>query len=95
MRVMLAESLRAVISQRLVPRANGQGRVPVLELLMVNTAAASLIRDDKMFQLGSVMQTGKAAGMITLDESLQELLKAGTISADTARKLAVKKERFA
>ncbi len=94
MRVMLAESLRAVISQRLVPKAGGVGRVPAIELLMVNTAVGNLIRDDKVFQLSSVMQTGKAAGMITLDESLQELLKAGAISADTARKLASKKDRF-
>jgi twitching motility protein PilT len=95
MRVMLAESLRAVVSQRLVPKAGGVGRVPAIELLMVNTAVGNLIRDDKVFQLASVMQTGKAAGMITLDESLQELLKAGAISADTARKLASKKDRFA
>jgi twitching motility protein PilT len=95
MRVMLAESLRAVISQRLLPRATGQGRVPAIELLMVNTAVANLIRDDKIFQLGSVMQTGKAAGMVTLDESLQELLKTGAIAVETARKHATKKERFA
>lgn len=94
MRVMLSESLRAVISQRLVPRAKGGGRVPAIELLMVNTAVSNLIRDDKTHQLPSVMQTGKAAGMMTLDDSLDELLRAGTITVESARRFAVRKERF-
>jgi twitching motility protein PilT len=94
MRVMLADSLRAVVSQRLVPRANGPGRVPALELLIVNIAVSNLIRDDKAHLVPSVMQTGKAAGMMTLDDSLDELQRAGTISMDSARRFAVKKERF-
>jgi twitching motility protein PilT len=93
-RVMLAESLRAVVSQRLVPMAIGRGRVPAIELLMVNAAVSNLIREDKTHQLPSVMQTGKAAGMVTLDDSLQELVSAGIIAADAARKVATKKERF-
>jgi twitching motility protein PilT len=93
-RVMLAESLRAVVSQRLLPLATGSGRVPAVELLMVNTAVSNLIREDKTHQLPSVMQTGKAAGMLTLDDSLGELIAAGTITADAARRVAVKKERF-
>jgi twitching motility protein PilT len=94
MRVMLAESLRAVISQRLVPKAKGGGRVPAVELLMVNTAVSNLIREDKTHQLPSVMQTGKAAGMMTLDDSLDDLVRAGTITAESARRYAVRKERF-
>ena len=93
-RSMLAESLRAVVSQRLVPMATGRGRVPAIELLMVNTAVANLIRDGKTHQLPSVMQTGKAAGMITLDDSLAELVSAGTVTTEAARKLAMRKERF-
>ncbi|MDD9966308.1 MAG: PilT/PilU family type 4a pilus ATPase [Myxococcales bacterium] len=93
-RVMLAESLRAVISQRLVPTTDGNGRVPALELLMVSTAVSNIIRDNKTYQLPSVMQTGKAAGMITLDDSLDALVKAGTITSEAARRCAVKKERF-
>jgi twitching motility protein PilT len=93
-RAMLAESLRAVISQRLVPTASGKGRVPAVELLMVNTAVSNLIREDKTHQLPSVMQTGKAAGMLTLDDSLDELVRAGTVSSETARRFAVRKERF-
>lgn len=93
-RVMLAESLRAVISQRLVPRADGGGRVPALELLMVSTAVSNIIRDNKTYQLPSVMQTGKAMGMVTLDDSLAALTAAGTITQEQAHRFAVKKERF-
>ena len=93
-RVMLAESLRAIVSQRLLPRADGKGRVPAFELMMVNTAVSSLIREDKTFQLPSVMQTGKAAGMITLDDSIAELLQQRLISVETARKFSVRKDRF-
>jgi twitching motility protein PilT len=91
---MLAESLRAVVSQRLLPMSVGRGRVPAIELMMVNTAVSNLIREDKAHQLPSVMQTGKAAGMITLDDSLDELVAAGTIAIETARRVAVRKERF-
>ena len=93
-RVMLAESLRAILSQRLLPRADGPGRVPAFELMMVNTAVSSLIREDKTFQLPSVMQTGKAAGMVTLDDSIAELLQQRVISVETARRFAVRKDRF-
>jgi twitching motility protein PilT len=93
-RAMLAESLRAVVSQRLVPKASGKGRVPAIELMMVTHAVSNLIREDKTHQLPSVMQTGKAAGMITLDDSLDELLRAQVIERETARRFAVRKERF-
>jgi twitching motility protein PilT len=94
-RTMLAESLRAVVSQRLVPMAVGRGRVPAVELLMVTTAVSNLIREDKTHQLPSVMQTGRASGMMTLDDSLEELVRSGTVTAEAARRFAVKKERFA
>jgi len=93
-RSMLAESLRAVVSQRLVPRASGKGRAPAIELLMVTHAVSTLIREDKMHQIPSVMQTGKAAGMITLDDSLDDLLRGQIINSETARRFAVRKERF-
>jgi twitching motility protein PilT len=93
-RVMLAESLRAIVSQRLLPRADGKGRVPAFELMMVTTAVSTMIREDKTFQLPSVMQTGKAAGMITLDDSIAELLQQRLISVETARKFSVRKDRF-
>ena len=94
MRVMLSESLRAVVSQRLVPQQSGNGRVPAVELLMVNTAVSNIIRDDKAHQLPSVMQTGKAQGMLTMDDSLAELVRSGAISKEDARRRAVKKDRF-
>lgn len=90
----LADSLRVVVSQRLVKKATGAGRVPAIEVLMVNTAVSNLIRDDKTHQLGSAMQTGKAAGMITLDDSLLALVVAGTVTKEAARRIATKKDRF-
>jgi len=93
-RTMLSESLRAVVSQRLVPRADGKGRVLAFELLLCNTAVANMIRDDKMFQIASIMQTGKALGMITLDDSLWELCVKGVVTKDEARRFAENKERF-
>jgi twitching motility protein PilT len=74
--------------------AVGRGRVPAVELLMVNIAVSNLIREDKTHQLPSVMQTGRAAGMITLDDSLADLVSSGVVTAEAARRFAVKKERF-
>jgi twitching motility protein PilT len=93
-RAQLSESLRAVVSQRLVPRADGNGHVPAVEILVVNTAVANIIREDKVYQLPSVMQTGKALGMVSLDESLLQLVASGTVTKADARALAVQKERF-
>jgi twitching motility protein PilT len=83
-RTMLSESLRAVVSQRLVPTADGQGRVPALETLVVNRAVANLIRENKTFQIHSVLQTGGAQGMRLLDHSLRELVQSGTVTRETA-----------
>ncbi len=83
-RTMLSESLRAVVSQRLVRRADGPGRVPAIELLMVTKAVGKLIRDNKTYQIGSVLQTGTGQGMCQLDTSLSELIRAGTITRDEA-----------
>jgi twitching motility protein PilT len=87
-RAMLSESLRAVISQRLVPTADGQSRVPALELLVVNRAIGNLVRDEKTVQIRSSMQTGKAHGMYLLEQSLNELVAAGKITRDVALELA-------
>lgn len=93
-RAQLSESLRAVVSQRLVPRADGTGRVPAVEILIVTTAVANIIRDDKVHQLPSVMQTGKALGMVSLDDSLLQLVASGVVTKADARAVAVQKERF-
>jgi twitching motility protein PilT len=87
-RAMLSESLRAVLSQRLVPTADGQRRVPALELLVINRAIGNLIRDEKTVQIRSSMQTGKAHGMYLLEQSLNDLVASGTITRELALELA-------
>ena len=83
-RTMLSESLRAVVTQRLLPTADGQGRVPALETLVVNRAVGNLIRENKTFQIHSALQTGAAQGMRLLDHSLRELLQSGAVDRETA-----------
>lgn len=87
-RTMLSDSLRGIVSQRLVPTADGEGRVPALEVLISTKAIANLIRENKTFQLRDILQTGQAQGMCLLDGSLAELLKAGTITRDEAIRFA-------
>ena len=94
-RAMISESLRAIVSQRLVPTADGKGRVPALEILICNKAVGNLIREDKTFQIRSVLQTGQSVGMILLDNSLATLLKAGTISREEALRNCEDPKRFA
>ncbi len=85
-RTMLGESLKAVFTQRLLPRADQKGMVMAYELLLGSRQLASLIRDAKTFQIPNLMQTGRARGMRLMDDSIQELLKAGTITAEVAQK---------
>jgi twitching motility protein PilT len=84
MRTMISESLRAVVSQRLLARADGRGRVPALEILIVTKAAANLIRENKTFQIRSILQTGAALGMVQLDGSLAELVRSGVVTREEA-----------
>ncbi|MCZ6602517.1 MAG: type IV pilus twitching motility protein PilT [Planctomycetota bacterium] len=93
-RAMVSESIRGVICQQLVPRADGKGRVPALEILVANTAVGNLIREKKTFQLISVLQTGKNLGMIQMDDSLEALLKDGVITRDEAIFRAQDPKRF-
>ncbi len=83
-RIMVSESLRGILSQQLVPRADGSGRVLALELLVNTPAVANCIREGKTFMLPGVMQTGKNVGMITMDESLRRLYIDGLITRDEA-----------
>jgi len=83
-RIMVSESLRGILSQQLIPRADGNGRVLALELLVNTPAVANCIREGKTFMLPGVMQTGKNVGMITMDESLRQLYVKGTITRDEA-----------
>ena len=83
-RAMVSESIRGVICQQLVPRADGKGVVPALEILVATPAVANLIREKRTFQLLSVLQTGKHQGMVMMDDSIQKLLQAGVITRDEA-----------
>jgi len=94
-RAMVSESLRAIVSQRLVPTVDGSRRVPAVETLFVKPSVSNLIREEKTFQIRSVMQTGRSEGMVLLDDSLNDLVKAGTISKAAARAVAEDPKRFA
>ena len=83
-RAMLSESLRAVISQRLLPRANGKGMVPAVEVLVTNRAVGNLIRKNETVQIRSIMQTSGAQGMNLLDASLAQLVKSGDVKREDA-----------
>lgn len=83
-RVMVSESLRGIISQQLIPRADGQGRVLAMEVLMNNPAVGNLIREGKTFMLPGVIQTGKKQGMKLMDDSLLDLFHSGLITGEEA-----------
>jgi twitching motility protein PilT len=83
-RTMLSFTLQAVLCQQLVPRMHGKGRALAAELMIVNPAIRALIRDNKSHQIMSIVQTGGAAGMRTMNQSLFELYRAGTISYEDA-----------
>ena len=87
-RSMLSESLRAVISQTLLKTRDGNGRVAAHEILISTPAVRNLIRENKIAQINSALQTGQAHGMQTLDQALQTLVRQGTISPDVARSKA-------
>ncbi len=92
-RIMLAESLKGVISQTLLKKIGG-GRIAALEVLMINTAMSNLIREGKTFQLASMMQTGRGNGNVMLNDSLLDLVKNKTVAPDEAYAKAVDKKGF-
>jgi twitching motility protein PilT len=94
-RSMLGESLRAIFTQRLVPKADNSGMVLAHELLVGTRQLANLIKDAKTFQIPNIMTTGRAQGMRTMDESLLELVRAKTISPETAVRNATNLKLFA
>lgn len=83
-RVMVSESLRGIVSQQLVPRADRQGRVLALEILMNTPAVANTIREAKTFMLPGIIQTGGKLGMKLMDDSLLDLYGAGLITQEEA-----------
>ncbi len=83
-RIMVSESLRGIISQQLIPRADGSGRALALETLTNTPAVANVIRESKTFMLPGIIQTGKKQGMQLMDDALSDLHARGLINADEA-----------
>src|SRR5262249_27896741 len=83
-RIQLSNVLHAVVTQQLILRRDGGGLTLAVEYLRVNAAIRNLIRDAKTFQIQSVLQTGVAAGMITMESSLKTLVDRGALSEDDA-----------
>ncbi len=92
-RAMLSESLRSVISQTLLKKIGG-GRIAAHEIMIGTSAIKNLIRENKIAQMFSAIQTGQSIGMQTLDQNLQELLAKGLITKGEARKKAANKDLF-
>jgi twitching motility protein PilT len=92
-RMMLSESLKGVIAQTLCKKIGG-GRVPALEILLCSSGVANLIREGKTFQIPSMMQTGRAQGMVTLNDSLIDLVKKKVVEPQEAWMKAVAKGEF-
>ncbi len=93
-RSMLSESLRAVISQTLLKRKDGSGRVAAHEIMIGTPAIRNLIRENKVAQMYSAIQTGQAQGMQTLDQALMDLVRRNVVAASEARTVAVNKDMF-
>jgi twitching motility protein PilT len=87
-RAQLADSLRAIVVQRLLPRARGEGRIPAIEVLRVNHAVGALIREGKTAQIASTLQAGKREGMMSLERCLADRVLAGEVRIEDARAVA-------
>ena len=94
-RTMLSESLKAVIAQQLLKTSDGKGRCAAVEVLMGSSALASIIREGKITQVDSLIQTGKSQGMQTMDQHLQQLIAEEKITREAAREKAIDKSLFA
>jgi len=93
-RTMLSTSLRGVVSQQLIPRKEGSGLVASLEILINTPATANLIRQGKLDQLETAMQSGRKTGMCTMDKALANLFDSGAITGRSAYEFANDKEKF-
>jgi twitching motility protein PilT len=94
-RTMLSESLKAVIAQQLVKSGDGKGRCAAVEILIGSSALASLIRESKIAQINSLIQTGTAVGMQTMDQHLAKLIAEEKITKEAAFEKAIDKSLFA
>jgi len=91
-RIMVSESLRGIVSQQLVPRADGRGRALALEVLTNTPAVGNVIREAKTFMLPGIIQTGRKNGMRLMDDSLLELCQQGIISPEEAHARSEQKQ---
>lgn len=93
-RTMLSTSLKGVVSQQLVPKKEGGGLAAALEILVNTPATANLIRQGKLDQLETAMQSGRKSGMCTMDKALSDMFDRGVITGRTAYNYANDKEKF-
>lgn len=93
-RTMVSESLRGIVSQQLVPKADGTGRVLALETLTNTPAVSNVIRESKTYMLPGIIQTGKKQGMQLMDDALRDLFDRGLISAEEARARSEQKKEM-
>lgn len=84
-KTQLSMALKAVVSQRLLPRADGKGRIGAFEIMYVNSAISNLIREGKTANINQMIQTNYASGMITLEKSICELEEKALVSKETAK----------
>ena len=91
---MLSTSLRGVVSQQLLRKTDGGGRVAALEILINTPATANLIRQGKLDQLENSMQAGGQFGMRTMDTAIQQLFDAGVVNGAEAYRKAINKTKF-
>jgi twitching motility protein PilT len=90
----LADSLRAIIAQNLFKRIDKPGRVAGIEILIATPAVRNLIRENKIFQINSVIETGRKFGMQSIDDAIMKLLTAGVIDPEQAYNKAATKSKF-
>ncbi|MDD5155894.1 MAG: PilT/PilU family type 4a pilus ATPase, partial [Candidatus Omnitrophica bacterium] len=93
-KLQLADCLQGVLSQLLLPRASGKGRVLATEVMIANPGIRNLIREHELEQIPTLMQTGSQYGMKTMDKSLKELFQKGLVSLDTAMSKVKNTEEF-
>jgi twitching motility protein PilT len=93
-RIQLAGTLQAILAQQLLPRKDGTGRVPAVEVLMATPAIRNMIREQKVHQIYTAMQAGYNVGMQTMDQALANLVKANIVSYQEAFSRAINPEEF-
>ncbi len=93
-RIMLSESIKAIVAQQLLRKPGGKGRVAVNEILLGSPALSNLIREGKIEAIINLIQSGKASGMQTMDEGLERLVKQGAVDPEDAYIKALDKRRF-